>query len=326
MRALITGITGFVGGYLAEHLLAAGDEVLGAARGDRWPVGTPPHVAALPTVRWDVGSADGLDDAARRRIAEFAPECIYHLAAISVPAECGRDEPTPLAMAVNVEGTARVLALAAQLAPRPRVMFISTSHVYRPPSAEEPAVAETSPADPRNAYGKTKQAGEELVRVACERDGLDAIVVRAFQHAGPRQGTQMMLAQWAWQFAASPQGPIEVYNRDAWVDLTDVRDVVRAYRLLAEKGAAGETYNVGQGRRRRTGDVLDALRELAGRDRPIVELRPGVKYDPLSDTRKIAALVGWRPEIDVARTVADTWNYFRTLPGERGTQPGERGA
>ncbi len=312
MRAFITGITGFVGLHLAEHLHRAGDEVRGCSRGGSWPAWTSPRIAQnVPLVTWDVGAPGGVPSGLFDGLQSWGVECIYHLAALSIPKECGRDEPTGPAVAVNVEGTRRVCDLAKQLGSSPRVLFVSSSHVYGPVDADTPPLSEEAPLSPQNGYGKTKLAAEKLARDAACNDGLDVVIARAFQHTGPQQGTQMMLPEWAEQFARAGTAPVRVYNRDTQIDLTDVRDVVRAYRLLAEHGAAGETYNIGSGGPQRTGDILEILRQLADPDRPIEELSPGVRYDPIADIARLRAATGWEAKIPIEQTVADTLTFWK---------------
>ena len=148
---------------------------------------------------------------------------------------------------------------------------------------------------PTTAYGKTKLAAEEEARRAVGR-GVDVVIARAFQHTGPRQNLPMMLPEWARQVAASGEAPIEVQTCDASIDLSDVRDVVRAYRLLLEKGITGESYNIGSGIPRRTSDVLRLLLEAAGMSgRAVSERNPGRKFDPIADTCQLRGLTGWQP-------------------------------
>ena len=318
MKALITGITGFVGGFLAEHLLASGDQVLGCSSGGGWPHGQAEWRSPAPSVRerievlrWDLGAAGGLDESTREQIAEFAPSCIYHLAAISVPGFCGADEPTARALAVNVEGTSRVLELAASLSPRPRVLFTSTSHVYAP-AKHGSRLNEAASLGPRRGYGKTKLAAEERVAAACREGRFDCVIARAFQHTGPRQEPEMMLPEWCQQLVSGDSRPVRVRNLNTWIDLTDVRDVVRAYRLLVERGALVGIYNVGSGLPRRTGDVFQQLMALAGSTRPVSELSPsGEKWDPIADIGLLTAKAGWRPEVPLEKTLADTLEYWR---------------
>lgn len=313
-RALITGIAGFVGGFLAEHLLACGDAVLGAAPEGRWEPGSSgPIQRCVELLAWDLGSDSGLGRAARRRIEAFQPSAVYHLAALSVPDDCGQVDPLPRAIAINVEGTRRVVELAACLPSRPRLLLVSSAKVYAPVEPHNPWVDETAPLGPRTAYGRTKLAAEQIALTAAARGDCQAMVARAFQHTGPRQNARMMLPEWAFQFASEDRVPIEVGTRDAVIDLSDVRDVVRAYRLLMERGELGGVYNVGSGCPRRSGEVLDLLRQLAGPDRPIRETRPGPKQDPIAITSRLRQNTGWQPEVPLDQTVADTWAYWREL-------------
>jgi GDP-4-dehydro-6-deoxy-D-mannose reductase len=311
MRAFITGITGFAGGFLAEHLLASGDEVLGCSRRAEWPDWAGEDLRHVKVLKWDVGDG-GLPDDGFAALARFAPDCIYHLAALSVPSDCGTTEPTERAIEVNVRGTERVLDLAANLPHRPRVLFVSTSHVYAKATKERHRFDESAPTDPQRAYGKTKLMAEEAVRRAAAHRSLGTVVVRAFQHTGPRQEPRLMLPEWAIQVAQLSNDPIRVKHLDTWVDLSDVRDVVRAYRLLAEHGQSGSTYNVGSGVAARTGEILDLLRKLGRSSRPIVELQAGEeRYDPIADIRRLQAATGWRRELSLETTVADTLEYWR---------------
>ena len=311
-RALITGASGFVGGFLAEHLMENGQAVLGCSPDGQWcDESTESLAGRVELVAWDMATPNGLSEEACRLIERFRPDALYHLAAISVPEDCGASAPAPLAESINVGGTRQVLELAGRLPSRPRVLLVSTSHVYAPAAYEASPLDENTPLGPNRGYGRTKLAAEDEVRRAVRQGICDAVIVRAFQHTGPCQNARMMLPQWARQFAAGGSEPVEVYTRDAHIDLTDVRDVVHAYRLLMEQGHSGEVYNVGSGVSRRSGDLLDMLRELADPRRTVVELRPGFKQDPIADISRLAKLTGWRPEIPPRQTVADTLAYWR---------------
>ena len=231
MRAFVTGITGFAGTHLTEHLQAGGDFVLGCSRDGRWRAHTPAALRSVPLVAWDVTVP--VRNEVRRALVEFAPDCIFHLAAVSVPRECGSGEPTPLAWQANVEGTQTVLRLAATLPRRPRVLLASSCHVYAPVTPDQAVVREDAPLGPAGGYGKTKLVAEsELLRSVAE-EGLDGVIARAFQHAGPRQDPRLMLSEWCRQIIDPQPVPVRVLSLNALFDLSDVRDVVRAYRLLS---------------------------------------------------------------------------------------------
>jgi len=311
-RALVTGISGFAGGFLAEHLLACGDQVLGTSPNGALLPDSAEVLRDLPApVAWALGRPDGLSPEARSRIESFAPEAIYHLAAISIPDDCDDTAPGNPARAVNVEGTRQTLQLATDLASKPRVLFVSTAHVYAPVDPDHPRVVEDAPLGPIWPYGRTKLAAEQEVRRAVEQLGCDALIVRAFQHTGPRQIPRLMLPQWLRQVARQSDAPIEIYTRDAWLDLSDVRDVVRAYRLLVEQGRSGEVYNVGTGVSRRTGDILEQVVAISGTDRPVIETRPGFKQETIADPTRLVERTGWQPEIPLEQTIVDTLAYWR---------------
>lgn len=312
MRALITGITGFVGGFLAEHLLASGDQVLGTSAKADWPDGPPAEARQrISVVEWDLGDDRQPGPSSFDQLQGFAPDCIYHLAALSVPAECGQDEPSARAMAINVDGTRRVLELAARLAPRPRVLFVSSSHVYEPPSLDSPAIDETWPVRPARGYGQSKLAAEKEVLRAARQDGLDVIISRSFQHTGPRQTAPLMLPEWCARICDPKTPSLCVRNRSTWIDLSDVRDVVRAYRLLIERGQPSTIYNVGSGVARRTGEVLEILLRLSQDRRPVEEMSPGPRRDPIANIQRLVQATGWQTTIPLEQTVADTLDFWR---------------
>ncbi len=310
MKVLITGITGFVGLHLAEYLLAAGDEVIGSALEGTWPRHTPPSVVDhVELLTWDIreqASGEFYD-----RVGGFGIEGIYHLAAISVPARCAAASPAGApseeATAVNLQGTGHALQIALRLRTRPRFYFASSSYVYGAVSNQQP-IDETHPTRPRNAYGLTKYHGEGLIRGYV--DEVDAVIGRSFQHIGPRQERVMMLPEWVSQFVET-RDPVRVRNLNTWIDVTDVRDAVRAQRLLMTEGRRHEVYNIGSGRAIRTGDVFHKLREQADPDRPFEETSPGERFQPIADPSKLAGELGWRPEISLEDTIRDTLQQWK---------------
>ena len=310
MRAFITGVTGFAGSHLAEHLLATGDEVLGSSHRGQWSRGVPEAVRrAVSLFSWDLTT--GADAAARQIVSEFRPDVIFHLAAISVPSECGMTEPTPQAIASNVGGTRAVTQLCRGLASRPRVLLASSCYVYAPVSFAAPVVTEDAPVDPQRAYGKTKLLAEQEIRRAIQVEELDGVIARSFQHAGPRQSPRMILPDWIHQFIKSADEPIRVGCLDTYLDLTDVRDVCRAYRQLSVDGLRGNLYNVGSGTRVRSGDLLELVQHCAGSRREVIELEPGLRQHPIADISRLTQRTGWKPRIPLEQTVKDTLNYWR---------------
>ncbi|HUG68168.1 MAG TPA: NAD(P)-dependent oxidoreductase [Pirellulaceae bacterium] len=314
MRAFITGVTGFAGSYLAEHLLACGDEVLGSSHRGHWTRGVPESVQrAVSLISWDITT--GADEVTRQIVLDFRPDVIFHLAAISVPSECGTSEPTPRALASNVGGTQAVIELCRSLSDRPRVLLASSCYVYAPVSSAAPIVSEDAPAAPQRAYGKTKLLAEQALHRALQDEELDGVIARSFQHAGPRQSPRMILPDWIRQFIQSEDEPIRVGCLDTYLDLTDVRDICRAYRRIVVDGQRGGVYNVGSGICRRSGDLLEVIQRCAGFHREVVELQPGQRQHPIADISRLTRQTGWKPEISLEQTVTDTLNYWR----EKGT-------
>ncbi len=308
--AVITGITGFVGGHLAEHLLAEGYKVVGLGPQQAWEPWTPPKVQEQVELwAWDFRLASVVPEKVEEYLREFAPSAIFHLAAISVPDQCGLQQPTEEAWEVNVLGTAEVLRLAERLPGPPRVLFTSSSHVYAPVLAESPKVDESWPTLPRSAYARTKLAAEHLASEALEQ-GKPVIVVRAFHHTGPRQRPPMFLPQWVQQLVENQCAELFVYTREAYFDLSDVRDVVRAYRLLVEKAPPG-IYNVGSGQKRQSGELAELLLKLAGQSRQIVETRPGVLQEPIANIDRLVKATGWIPQINIEQTLLDTLRWWQ---------------
>jgi GDP-4-dehydro-6-deoxy-D-mannose reductase len=296
MRAFITGMAGFVGGHLARHLRVCGDEVLGCSLS-----------GAQDCLVWDIG--EPASQPLLERLRGFSPGAIYHLAAVSKATDC--DEDARIAERSNIEGTEHVLALAAALPDRPRVLFVSSSYVYGDPQDSKP-LPETAPLRTdftNNVYARTKIAGEEAVRQFVAAGG-DAVIARAFQHTGPGQSSKFMLAEWCEQFAHGAS-PVVMRRSHEWVDLCDVRDVVHAYRLLSERGERGATYNVGSGHAVRTGEVFDQLRTLADPARPFVVANPAPSRGPIADIAKLRADTGWSPQFSIAQTIRDCWEEAR---------------
>jgi GDP-4-dehydro-6-deoxy-D-mannose reductase len=311
MRSFITGITGFVGTHLAEHLLANGDPVTGCSASGVWKPDAPARlVQEAPLWQWNLAGA--LPDDLRHRLEGFRPQVIYHLAAVTVPSQCGDDSPTELAWNANVIGTKRLVEFAADLPGSPRVLFVSSCRVYAPAPPRSPVLSETYPLAPTMPYGKTKLAAEQAMNELIRTRQVDGVIIRAFQHAGPRQDRRLMLAEWCRQFVSPASRPVKIRNLDSYLDFTDVRDVVRSYRLLATRGEAGGAYNVGCGIARRSGDLFLKLRAIADPGCEFVETRPGRRQEPIADIARLQAATGWQPEIPLEQTLTDALAYWRT--------------
>jgi GDP-4-dehydro-6-deoxy-D-mannose reductase len=209
-----------------------------------------------------------------------------------------------------------------------RVVLVSSGICYGDPAPEFIPIREDCPMRPNNPYAASKAAADLLGIQHHLADRTDVVMVRPFNHAGPRQSARYVLAALAQQVAEVEAGRrplIEVGNLEVVRDFTDVRDVVRAYRLLATGGGSGEIYNLGTGQGTRIAGALDHLRSLA---RTPVEVR----VDParvrpvdlpflVADATKLRNAVGWRPRFSIEQTLADMLDTFRTTLDNQGQEP-----
>jgi GDP-4-dehydro-6-deoxy-D-mannose reductase len=304
---LITGAAGFAGSHLID-LLAEEDVPLAA-----WhrPGGRAPRGAAA--VAWR--AVDVLDRrAVELALRELHPSVIYHLAAAAHP---GRSwVHTTGTLRANVLGTHHVLEAARRLDPAPALLLPGSAMIYRPAAA---AIREDDPLGPANPYGLSKLAQEMLGAEAAVHDRLRVFLARPFNHIGPRQDDSFSTSGFARQIAEIEAGGREpvlhVGNLDACRDLTDVRDTVRAYRALVERGRPGRPYNICSGRAHSIRDILAALLRLARLPIEIrvdpARLRPADQALLLGDPARIRREAGWTPQIPLERTLRDLLDYWR---------------
>jgi GDP-4-dehydro-6-deoxy-D-mannose reductase len=286
-RVVVTGAAGFVGGHLRAEL------------GD-----------AFAPFEGDVLDADALRRAVR------GADAVVHLAAESSVAGSWED---PLrAWRVNVDGTVNVLDAARAEQPEARVLVASTCEVYG--RAERIPTPEDEPVRPASPYAATKAAGE----LACSVSGVDAVVVRPSNHEGPGRDERFAVGSWARQIArleSEGGGSLLVGDLTAERDIVDVRDVCRAYRLLLDRSVPAGTYNVGSGRTVTMAHVVELLVELAQVpvrvERDESRLRPAEIPRLAGDPARLRAATGWRPEIPLERTLADTLDAARELEPAR---------
>jgi GDP-4-dehydro-6-deoxy-D-mannose reductase len=290
VRAVVTGASGFVGRHLVEHLCASGDDVVGLDRSD--------------------GSGDITDRAAiAASIAGAAPDVVYHLAGWS---DVGGSWTEPVeVLRLNAEGTLNVLLGCAEAGVE-RVIAVSSADIYGVVREDELPLTEHAELRPVTPYAASKVAADFLALQAWLGGGLGVVRARAFNHLGPGQSTKFVAPALADRIARNEldgRDEVPIGNLSPRRDFTDVRDVVRAYRLLAERGAPGEVYNVCSGSMIAVADLADQLIALAAhpmhltRD-PALE-RPIDIPVLLGDNTKLRKATGWAPEITIEQTVAD---------------------
>jgi GDP-4-dehydro-6-deoxy-D-mannose reductase len=288
MRAFVTGASGFVAGWLLRHLQDCGDSVV--------------------TVDERTDIADG--DALRKLMVEAAPDAVYHLAAFT---HVGRSWEDPREVfRVNAVGTLEILQAAIACPRPPRVLLIGSAEVYGVVKADQLPVGEDAPLLPVSPYAASKVAAEYLGVQAHLGYGLPVVRVRAFNHIGPGQHPSFVvpaLARRILEARSGNQPSLAVGNLSTRRDFTDVRDVVRAYRLLMEHGEPGEAYNVCSGVDVSIEHVARRLLELAGADLELVVdpelVRPVDIPVLLGDPGRITAATGWSPRISLDDTLAE---------------------
>src|SRR4051794_10434925 len=264
MRVLVTGVSGFVGGHLAEHLIGAGDLVVGLSTSGRWPEALAHLQRQVRIERCDLAGVD--EGELEALLGRKQPEVIYHLAAQANP-QASMTDPRGT-WALNLGGTLNLLEAVKASGLRSRVVLVGSGVCYGNPGPEHQPGSESCPLRPNNPYSASKAAADLLGVQHFLAHGTDVVMARPFNHAGPRQSAGYVLSALAKQVAEVEAGRkprVEVGNLDVVRDFTDVRDVVRGYRLLAGTGAAGEVYNLGTGRGVKIADALDTLAAMAGR-------------------------------------------------------------
>jgi GDP-4-dehydro-6-deoxy-D-mannose reductase len=287
--------------------LAAGDEVVALARsaGDR---------ASEAEATWIV--ADLLDaQAVREVVAAAAPAWVFHLAAQAfVPTSWENPGAT---LRDNVTTTLNVLEAVRHEAPGARVVVVGSGEVYGPP--ERLPVAEDAPLRPQNPYAVSKAAADLLAGLYVDAHGLHVARVRAFNHAGPGTAPSYALASFTRQLARAQlagENPARIVtgNPHSRRDYTDVRDVVRAYRLLAQDAPPG-AYNVCSGRSVAVSEVLARLGEVTGVGiEQVVDdalVRPHEVMDVRGDPTRLRAATGWQPRVALDDTLRDMVAWWR---------------
>lgn len=313
MRVLITGITGFAGSHLADECVAQGAEVWGLAH----TPGPHPHLAHLGE-SVQLHAANITDEAGTRNaLAAIGPDWIFHLAAQAhVPTAWSNPAET---LTTNILGQLNITLAMQEHVPRARLLVVSSSHVYGMVAEEDVPVNESTPFRPADPYAVSKVGQDMLALQYWQSHGLPIVRVRPFNHIGPRQAPDFVIARFAREIARMEAGlvppTLSVGNMSAKRDFTDVRDVARAYWLALEKGAPGAVYTIGTGTARSIDEMLQIMLGLARVDIQVETdpalFRPGDLPVLQSDPRAFQEQTGWRAAIPLEQTLEDTLNYWR---------------
>jgi GDP-4-dehydro-6-deoxy-D-mannose reductase len=295
VKALISGAAGFVGRHLTDHLEQHGDEVVGVDR-DGGP---------------DLLDADGWLEL----VSDLRPDAVYHLGGFS---DVGGSWNTPNeTFRVNAEGTLNVLQACVKAGVR-RVLAVSSADVYGRVTLSELPLNEDNPLRPVSPYAASKIAADYLALQAHLGYGLEVMRVRAFNHLGTGQTNRFVAPALAERIALNEiEGgeEVPVGNLTPRRDFTDVRDVVRAYRLLIEHGEPGEAYNVCSGHDIAISELADRLVAMAHREMRLEgdpSLQRPVDVPVLrGDYTKLNKATGWEPDIGLDQTLSDLLDEWR---------------
>ncbi|MBI4513260.1 MAG: GDP-mannose 4,6-dehydratase [Gemmatimonadetes bacterium] len=317
--SLVTGADGFAGQHLIAHLLATGREVVGAVKGlpPRLTTLSPEDAARVAWVPFDLEDRESVRSVVLgHRVSE-----VYHLAAVTSVARSWSD--AAVAFRVNAIGTLWLLeSLADALRSGfsdPKIVITGSAEVYGASAEERLPLTEDAPLKPLSPYAVSK-AVQELLALQCHRAwGCRVVVTRSFNHTGPGQRPPFVAAELADQVArlarAGRRGAIVVGNVEVRRDFSDVRDVVRAYKLLVERGEPGAVYNVCSGVSVSIRELLGLLAQIAGIE---VEcrvdpsrLRPADVPEFYGSPRALEAATGWRAEIPLRKTLHDLLQHAR---------------
>ncbi|MEM8529982.1 MAG: GDP-mannose 4,6-dehydratase [Chloroflexota bacterium] len=312
MRVLITGINGFVGGYLAERFLATGEW-------DIYGVGRAPNVS-LTDLRdrityqtMDFSSRDGVQTV----LEQIKPDIIFHLAAqADVHRSFAEPEET---LTANIFPALHIFQSVVTLGQQPLILIVGSNEVYGRVQPEDLPVDEETPFRPVSPYAVSKATQDMLAHQYMVSNNLRTIRLRPFNHTGPRQSEQFVACAFAAQIArieAGQQEPLlRVGNLVAERDFTDVRDMVRAYELVATRGTIGQVYNIGSGRSTSIQWLLETLLSLSTCDIAVepdpARMRPADIPRIVCDSRRLAQHTDWTPQIPLEQTLSDILNYWR---------------
>lgn len=313
-KILITGINGFIGSHLTEHLLKAekDSKIYGLCR---WRSNRENLVNCLDGIT--LLNGDLLDAPSLVRVLEESgPDEIYHLASASYVLTSFNSSTNTLM--TNIIGLNNLLEAIRLVNISPRMVAITSSEVYGQVELKDIPIKEDSLFKPTSPYGVSKAAQDLLINQYCISYDMRIIRIRNFSTEGPRRGEVFFLSYFAKQMAAIKLGlcknEIHVGNLESVRTVCDVRDMVRAYHLAMLKCNEGEAYNIGGETTMMVGDYLKAMREITGIN-PVVIIdpelfRPADVTLQIPDTTKFTNKTNWSPTIPINRTLNDLYDYW----------------
>ncbi|MBN2382302.1 GDP-mannose 4,6-dehydratase [bacterium] len=316
MDVLITGISGFAGSHLTELLLQEGYTVFGLIRPGENVTNLQSCLDKIHLVYGDITDRASLDAIMNRH--SFGS--IFHLAG-EASAQKSFSAPELFYM-VNILGTINLLEAVRHVQMHPRILLITSSEIYGFVQADQLPLQENTRFHPESPYAVSKTTVHFLGKQYYRNYGMQIIEARAFNHIGPRQALGFVVPDFCSQIAAiinTRREPVlSVGNLDDKRDFVDVRDVVRAYKMLSECGTPGSAYNICSGQSVAIRTILDNLIALSGEPITVfpdsTKMRPSRMPEIVGDNTKIQSEMNWLPKLSLVQSLADTLQYWRKLP------------
>ena len=315
MKALITGISGFAGPHLTEFLIKKGYEVFGTFFNKSTFSNLNDFMNKIKVYKCDIRNYNVLKNV----IEDVKPDEIYHLAAISFVPTSLKDPK--LTFDTNLYGTLNLYQAIIYLKMNPKILFVGSADEYGIVNENDLPIKEECPLNPMNPYSISKASADFLSFFYFRNYSLNIIRVRPFNHIGPRQSPEFVSSDFAKQIAEIEKGLkepiIKVGNLEAKRDFTDVRDIVRGYWLVLNKGEPGEVYNICSERTIQIKGLVNRLLKLSLRKIEIIKdperMRPSDNPILQGDSSKFRKRSGWKPEIPLDKTLKDTLEYWRKV-------------
>lgn len=316
-KALITGISGFAGSYLAEYLVSKNQyEVAGTYLLENSLINLDKIKNKVKLIKIDLSKEGNVFNL----IKDTSPDVIFHLAALTSPAD-SFNTPTQtltnnISLQINILEAVRKNNLLDT-----KILVISSADIYGQVRSEDLPMDEDTKLMPTSPYAVSKIAQDFLGLTYFLSYNLKIVRVRPFNHIGPRQSGHFVVASFAKQIAEIEKGKREpvlhVGNLEAKRDFTNVKDMVYAYSLIIEKGKFGDVYNIGSGVSYRIADILDKLISMSSAKIKVEKedalFRPNDNPELLCDNRKFTKLTGWKPQISIDKTLKETLDYWRNI-------------
>lgn len=306
--ALITGCNGFVGRYLAKELNSRNFIVHGFDLQE--------NCVYEEITYHRINLLDS--EAITSLFVNLQPNFVFHLAAVANPRHA-KDQPY-IAYQTNVLGTVSILEGCRQVNDC-KVLLVGSSEEYKKTGNQKLLFTEDSPLEALSVYGSSKIAAELAAKTWISQYNVKAFFTRSFNHSGPGQAELYVLSDFAFQCAKIKLGLqpplIRTGNIEIKLDFLDVRDVVKAYTDILQKGLPGEVYNVSSGNSISLRDCIDIMSEYLDIDHIVIEvdpsrIRPGEPASITGDSKKLKSQTSWKPLIKISQTLKDLLDYWIT--------------